>query len=43
MDTHEKIIEAAKYEDPLKRQMSIAAIISTELEKKGTHTVIISN
>lgn len=41
MDTREKIIDAAKNEDPLKRQMSIAAIISTELEKKGTHIVLV--
>ncbi|BBB91645.1 MAG TPA: DUF6036 family nucleotidyltransferase [Methylomusa anaerophila] len=41
MDSREKIIDAAKNENPLKRQMHIAAIISTELSKKGTNIVMV--
>jgi len=41
MEPREKIIEALKIEDHLKRQMYIAAIVSTEMEKRGTNTVMV--
>lgn len=41
MDNREKILKAAEIESPLKRQMAIASIISTELEKYGTKAVVV--
>lgn len=41
MGKQEQIIEAAKLEDPLKRQISVAAIVATELEKRGTSVVLV--
>lgn len=36
-----KILAASQVEDPLKRQISVAAIIATELEKHGTEVVMV--
>jgi len=36
MEPRERIIRAANIKDPLERQMTVAALIATELEKKGT-------
>lgn len=41
MDKQKLIREAAEIEDPLKRQMTVSAIIATELEKKGTAVVLV--
>lgn len=41
MDKKQKIIAAAALEDPLERQISTAAIIATELEKRGTKVVLV--
>ncbi|QDR78917.1 DUF6036 family nucleotidyltransferase [Sporomusa termitida] len=41
MDSRAKIVLAAQIEDPLKRQMRVAAIIATELEQKGTQAVLV--
>lgn len=41
MDKQELIRKAAELEDPLKRQMTISAIIATELENKGTNVMLV--
>lgn len=41
MDKQELIRKAAELEDPLKRQMTISAIIATELENKGTKVMLV--
>ncbi|SDF29632.1 DUF6036 family nucleotidyltransferase [Sporolituus thermophilus] len=41
MEARDKIIKAANNKDPLERQMTVAALIATELEKKGTKVVLV--
>ena len=41
MEPRERIIRAANIKDPLERQMTVAALIATELEKKGTKVVLV--
>ncbi|WP_018703594.1 DUF6036 family nucleotidyltransferase [Anaeromusa acidaminophila] len=41
MESRDLLIEAAQTEDPLKRQMKVAAIVSDELEKRGTQCVMV--
>lgn len=41
MDIREKLIQATKNENILKKQMHIAAIISSELKRRGTNIVMV--
>lgn len=41
MDARKQILTAAQLEDPLKRQMRVAMVIASELEKRGTQVVMV--